>query len=95
MSNEVQFDIDIDNEQRAEVQKKIPRMVKLVIKLSGGLIKNEAQANYVLISLAVTMFAISIFLFRVPIRSPAPLPADQIIQITGPEAKIGDPSKLL
>lgn len=39
------------------------KLVKLVIKISGGSI-NEKQAVYVLVGLAVIMFAVSIIFFR-------------------------------
>lgn len=61
MTNGVEF--DIDSEPRAVVQTKTPAMVKLVIKLSGGLVKDSTQANYVLIGFAIVVFTISFFLF--------------------------------
>lgn len=61
MSNGIQF--DFDNEPRVVVQTKVPAMVNLVIKLSGGLIKDSTQANYVLIGFAIIAFTISFFLF--------------------------------
>jgi len=60
MSNGVEF--DFDNEPRAVVQTKTPAMVKLVIKLSGGLIKDSTQANLALLALSFLMFALSYFL---------------------------------
>ncbi len=41
----------------------LPKIVRLVIKWSGGLIKEERQANYVLLALAVLMFAVSLYFF--------------------------------
>ena len=38
------------------------KMVKLVIKNSGGLIKNGTQANFVLLGIAVVAVILSIFL---------------------------------
>lgn len=41
----------------------LPRMVRLVMKLSGGAIKEQKQAEYVLIVLIVLMFALSFYFF--------------------------------
>ncbi|MDO8676646.1 MAG: hypothetical protein Q7K16_03285 [Candidatus Azambacteria bacterium] len=40
-----------------------PKIVRLVIKYSGGLIKDENQANYVLIGFVVLAIVVSLFLF--------------------------------
>lgn len=40
-----------------------PRMVKLVMKYSGGAIKKERQAEYILFGFVVIAVAISIYLF--------------------------------
>ena len=39
-----------------------PKIVRWVIKYSGGLVKNEKQASYLLLGFAVLMIIISIFL---------------------------------
>ena len=39
-----------------------PKISQWLIKYSGGLIKNEKQANYFLIGLAVLLFAFSFYL---------------------------------
>jgi len=39
------------------------RMIKLVMKYSGGAIKEERQAEYVLLSFAILFFLISFYLF--------------------------------
>ena len=39
-----------------------PKMVSVLMKYSGGLIKNEKQATYVLIGFVVVLSAISLFL---------------------------------
>lgn len=44
-------------------QRSMPKMIALVIKFSGGYIKNEQQANYALIIFAVVAIIISIILF--------------------------------
>ena len=38
-------------------------IVRLTMKFSGGLLKNEKQANYVLLAVSVTFIIISLFLF--------------------------------
>ncbi len=43
-----------------KIQKPNSKMVSLVIKLSGGLIKNEGQANYVLFGIMVVMIVSSV-----------------------------------
>lgn len=39
------------------------KMVQWLVKHSGGLIKNDKQANYLLIAFALVIFAISLFIF--------------------------------
>ncbi len=39
-----------------------PKMIQWVMKISGGLIKNQNQANYILLGIAAIAFIISIFL---------------------------------
>lgn len=60
MSNEVQF--DFENEQRPEYSRSGSKLVKIVVKLSGGRV-DETQANYVLLGIAVVAFALSFLLF--------------------------------
>ncbi len=40
-----------------------PKMVQLVMKLSGGAIKEQKQAEYVLLGFAILAIIISLFLF--------------------------------
>lgn len=61
MSNEVQF--DFDEEQRPEYNHSGSKLSRLVVKLSGGLVKDEIQANYVLLGVAILAFIISLYLF--------------------------------
>lgn len=42
---------------------KPPKMVQWVTKYSGGLVKNEDQANYILIGISIIIVIISLFLF--------------------------------
>jgi len=47
---------------RQSFQTPTPKIVKLIIKYSGGLIKDEKQANYVLIGFVTVTIVISLFL---------------------------------
>jgi len=44
-------------------QDETPKMTRWVINHSGGIIKNENMANYVLIMFAILIIIISLFLF--------------------------------
>lgn len=41
----------------------MPRMVRLVIKASGGLVKDQKQAEYILLTITIILFALSLYLF--------------------------------
>lgn len=65
MSEDVQF-----NETKIvanPVSNSSPRLesglISLVTRLSGGLIKNDTQAKYVIIALALAVFVLSLYLF--------------------------------
>ncbi len=51
-------------------------IIGLVIKLSGGRIKDEKQANVVLVIISVFIFVVSIFIFIQIFSSPVATPAD-------------------
>jgi hypothetical protein len=60
-----------------------PKAVKWVMKLSGGLIKSERQAGWVIIGLAIIAIIVSAFLFfGIPNFSSRPSP-DEIIKTIG------------
>jgi len=59
MSNEVQFDFDED--QSPEYRRQGSKLTRLVVKWSGGRI-DEAQANYVLLGIALVAFTLSFLL---------------------------------
>lgn len=61
MSNEVQF--DFDTESRPQYGTKIPKLIQLVTRYSGGYIKDEKQANYILVGFALVAITVSLFLF--------------------------------
>ena len=52
-----------------------PKMIQLVIKYSGGSIKNEKQAQYVLLGLVVVIIIITIILLLNAFRGPSEAPA--------------------
>ncbi len=60
MSNEgVQFDLETESRQSFTVKK--PKIVEWVMKVSGGMIKSETQANYFLLGF-VLVACIAIFI---------------------------------
>jgi len=50
------------------------RLVQWLIRYSGGLIKNEKQANLVLISLTILLFVLSLYLMITQIKTPPSIP---------------------
>ena len=50
-----------------------PRMIELVMKYSGGSVKNEKQAQYVLLGFVVAAIVISLFLFTSSKKSEVPI----------------------
>lgn len=63
-----EFQIKSTLEKTEEVQEvskasELPKMVQFVIKYSGGAIKEQKQAEYVLLGLVVLMLAVSFYLF--------------------------------
>lgn len=60
MSNGVQFDVDAV--QRPKYNPTGSKLVLWVMKYSGGFIKDERQANYVLVGCAVLGIIFSLFL---------------------------------
>ena len=68
--------IKINNEKQQSTQiffPETPKMIQWVIKYSGGLIKDERQANYVLIGL-IAMIIIFVIIFVVSGGSDQPTP---------------------
>jgi hypothetical protein len=62
-SQKVEFENQDERPSGYYNQKKTPKTIALVIKFSRGYIKNEQQANYVLIIFAVVAIIISFILF--------------------------------
>ncbi len=67
-----EFEIKQENQKNSKDNEKKPAedsfFVRLVIKLSGGAIKNKEQANYVLLVVAILVFIISGYLFYIGIK---------------------------
>ena len=49
--------------ENPNIRKDTSRMVRLTMKLSGGLIKEEKQAEYIMLAFAVLVFLVSGYLF--------------------------------
>lgn len=64
-----------------------PKIVQWVIKYSGGLIKDEKQANYVLIGFVAVAIVISLFLFFGG-GKPKPSSQEQVFPGTPPDTLI-------
>lgn len=71
----------------------VPKVVKLVMKLSGGAIKEEQQAEYVILGFVVVAILLSIYLFfwGVGSSSAKPLTDNQIQQIIKNQQGISTP----
>ncbi len=59
----IKFETDSYKGAKFSDETNIPRMVKLVMKLSGGTIKEKRTAEYVLLGFAIVIFSISMYLF--------------------------------
>ncbi len=58
--------ISFDTDNYRSINKEevpLPKMVKLVMKLSGGAIKEQRQAEYVLLGFVAIIISISVYLF--------------------------------
>jgi hypothetical protein len=58
--------VEFEGERQANVQNyysEPPKTIQWIVKHSGGLIKNEKSASYVLLGVSVLMIVISLFLF--------------------------------
>lgn len=59
----VVFDTDSYRAVKFYRETNTPKIIKLVLKYSGGFIKNETQANSILLIFVVLAMGLSIFLF--------------------------------
>lgn len=62
-NQKVEFENGLAQPNKDYPQRKTPRLIALVMKFSGEYVKNEQQANYVLIIFAVVAIIISFILF--------------------------------
>ncbi len=103
MEAEIKNDADIakalqefDVASKAEASKTVkqqadasngPAMAKTVIKLTGGAVKNESQATYVLLFIAILMIGTALYLFIKPSikRKMSPESVEKFLKIR-PEA---------
>jgi len=69
----------------------IPKMIQVVIKYSGGSVKNERQAQYVLLGLVIIMISISLYLFFGGSKSKN---TNTRPILMNPEGMVGAPSEL-
>lgn len=54
------------------------KLANLIVKFSGGLVKDEKQANYVILALVAIIFIISFVIFLNAASSPAPSATEMI-----------------
>lgn len=59
---DIKFETDNWEKSASSFQDNTPKMVKLVMKISGGAIKGQRQAEYVLLGFVVVAVVISLFL---------------------------------
>ena len=80
-TDDTRISFDTDNYKSSTpafaVSDEIPKMVKWVIKLSGGAIQDQRQAEYILLGFVIIAILIAVFLFfsnspEVPLSPPTP-----------------------
>jgi|SRR3989344_894354 len=59
----IEFETDSYKAVKFYNETNTPKIIRLVMKFSGGLVKSERQAEYVLLGFVVIAIAISLFLF--------------------------------
>lgn len=85
---------DIQFKEEWRPQQFVPRkswgekLAGFLVKYSGGLIKDENQASYVIIGLVVVAIIISLFLFFGGGRGSESPPKEEIFRVTPPTAPI-------
>lgn len=70
----------------AFVSPNAPAIVRLLIRYSGGLIRNTNQVSYIVIGFCIVLLAASIFFLFGVFSSPTP-PSDKIFNVAGPEGE--------
>lgn len=58
----------------------VPVSVRFLLKI--GLVKDENQANYVLIGISVCALALAVWVFKDAMASPRPAPSQNVIPIS-------------
>jgi len=86
-SSRVKFEGEEFQHSTRSFQAPTPKIVQWVINYSGGAIKDEKQASYVLVGFVVATIIVTLFFIFGAIRSPSPPPANQIINVAGPDGK--------
>ncbi len=71
-SSRIKFEGEEFQRSRQSFQTPTPKIVEWVIKYSGGYVKDEQQANYVLIGFVALAIIVSLFLFFGGGGAPAP-----------------------
>lgn len=84
--NRVVFESEQFAHARAPVAASKTTITQWLVKNSDGLLKNEQQAQYLLLGFAVCALLASLYIFFDVTRSPSPPPADEIINVAGPAA---------
>lgn len=61
-------------------------LIRMVMTLSGGMVRDVRQAQYVLLGIAIICALVGAVLFFNLVRGPQPLSPDKIVPIAGPNA---------
>lgn len=77
-SPKIVFEGEESQRTRQSFRTPTPKIVEWVIKYSGGYVKDEKQASYVLVGFAALAIIISLFLFFGGGNSVPPLPPESI-----------------
>ena len=84
--NRVVFEGEQFTHARTTFASSKPTITQWLVKNSDGLLKNEQQAQYILVGFAVCALLASLYILFDVTRSPSPPPADEIINVAGPAA---------
>lgn len=78
----MQEDIQFQNDYTPEYSgSEAPKMIQWIMKLSGGKIQDEKQANFVLLGFVVVIIIVTIFIFISSMSSPSTNDIDDIMAI--------------
>ena len=62
-TGDIRFETDSYKTVSSPYKVVVPKMINLIMKLSGGAIKEQKQAEYILAGLALLMFLTSLYFF--------------------------------